>query len=533
MKSMPAKGVRMTVQTKRLRAIPAALAVAATVPLLAPIAADAAMGGANALTTALRPDLRSATVQSSNEVDDTTTVRVCFSKAIASLPQAAHFQMGNYRDDDPGDGLTAVSATRTSSNCADAVFPNVDAKQYTFVTVEGSQGTAPDSGISAVSSNGFGNIQDSTALIGSQTSNGTRGFGAGPDLVGVAVNNAAATIDYTFDQRVSAVSPLGADFAYNLPTGIPVSSLAGAANRSISSDGLTVRVKFPAGPTIQGAVRAYARAGSVAAKAGGAGSHLRSSARPGNGGFTDRPDLVAVTGAADGSYVDFQYDQVLTAVPGGAAAFDVGSSDAGTRSPVAVPTIVGGPGVGNTVRALITSGTTQHEYYVQASSSHGAVMGAGGLSTAGGLPMGGNSGAFATGFTVGTEALTVSFDNATDVAHVLFDQRWTTDDKTRFKLIDDQGSQIAAGAINVSGAGSPTAGKITADVTFPAGTLTGARSLLIQTGATNVAIGPYTNRVQVISPTAAAAAHKAKFRKAKTITRTQRAAIRRSLKRGH
>jgi hypothetical protein len=69
------------------------------------------MGGANALTTSLRPDLRSATVQSTNAVDDTTTVRVCFSKAIASLPQTARFHMGDYSGSTFGTGpITAVSA---------------------------------------------------------------------------------------------------------------------------------------------------------------------------------------------------------------------------------------------------------------------------------------------------------------------------------------------------------------------------------------------------------------------------------------
>ena len=57
--------------------------------LLTPAAANAAMGGANALTTTQRPDLRSATVQSTNTVDDTTTVRACFNKDIANNPQAA------------------------------------------------------------------------------------------------------------------------------------------------------------------------------------------------------------------------------------------------------------------------------------------------------------------------------------------------------------------------------------------------------------------------------------------------------------
>ncbi len=162
------------------------------------------MGGGNHLTTSLRPDLRSATVQSTNAVDDTTTVRVCFNKAIASLPQAALFEMGTYEDDDLGDSINAVSATRTSANCADAVFPNHEAEQYTYVTVLGSDGTTPNSGGSAVSTNGFGNIMDSTALIGSKNNSGTRGFTSEPDLVGVAFNNSGFFIDFTFDQQVGA-----------------------------------------------------------------------------------------------------------------------------------------------------------------------------------------------------------------------------------------------------------------------------------------------------------------------------------------
>ncbi len=235
--------------------------------LFVPAAANAALGGANALTTSLRPDLRSATVQSTNAVDDTTTVRACFSKAIASLPQAIHFHLRAYADDDgpPFDGITAVSATRSTSNCADAVFPNSDATQFTVLSVGGSDGTAPDSGGSAVSTNGFGNIQDSTALIGSKTNNGTRGFATGPDLVGITVNNAASTIDYTFDQRVAGIvagtGDLAGAFVYNTSDGTPVPSIAGAANRTISADGLTVRVNF--GAPIADAVRAYVTSGAV------------------------------------------------------------------------------------------------------------------------------------------------------------------------------------------------------------------------------------------------------------------------------
>jgi hypothetical protein len=123
----------MSVTPLRRAALPIALAILLGLPAVA----NAALGGGNALTTSLRPDLRSATVQSTNAVDDTTTVRVCFSKAIASLPQAALFHMGDYNSSgSAGQTLTATSATRSTANCADAVFPNSDATQYTYVTVD-------------------------------------------------------------------------------------------------------------------------------------------------------------------------------------------------------------------------------------------------------------------------------------------------------------------------------------------------------------------------------------------------------------
>jgi hypothetical protein len=518
----------MPVLTRRTRALPFVVVAGL---LLTPAAANAAMGGANALTTSLRPDLRSATVQSTNAVDDTTTVRACFNKAIASLPQAALFHIGTYQDDDPGDDINGVSATRSSANCADAVFPDAQATQFTYLTVDGSDGTAPDSGGSAVATNGFGNIRDSTALIGSKTNAGTRGFTTAPDLVGIAVNNAQAFIDYTFDEQVGAISTAANDFQYNLPTGVVVNSLAGAANRAISADGLTVRAFFPAA-TIAQAVRGIADNGAVDAKTGGDSNPLRSAARPGSGGFTDRPDLVAIIPSADGSTVDFQFDQVLTAQNGNGNFHIVDSfstDDTGTGA-----TIVGGVGVGNTVRVTFApSGPQENEFWTSGWVDAGGVTGAGGTSTAGGLPAGGNVGAFATGFTIAPEALTVSFDNATDVASVLFDQRWQLADENDFKLIDDQGSQISAAALNVTGTGSPTAGKITAQVTFPAGTLAGARSLLLQQNAVEVNtinFGPLGNRPQVISPTAPAAKTNKKFRSVKLV-RKNRAAVRRAVKR--
>ena len=506
----------MSSHSVRLRALPLAVLVALAVPA----SANAAMGGGNALTTSLRPDLRSATVQSTNAVDDTTTVRVCFSKAIASLPQSARFHMGTYNAPYVFAGsITATSATRSTSNCADAVFPNFDATQFTFVTVDGSQGTAPDGGTSAVSTNGFGNIEDSTALIGSKTNNGTRGFSTGPDLVGITVNNAAATIDYTFDQRVGGivggVGDLAGAFSYSLPNGTPVNSLPGAANRSISSDGLTVRVNFPAA-TIQNAVRGFVQFAALVAKSDGSSSGLnpgRSAARPGSAGFTDAPDLVSVTVNGGRDALLFQYDQVLTAV-GAQNLFHAGLAFSGSVSGNGAPTIVGGAGVGNTVSVPCTSDCNRiDEYIVSGWADAGAATGAALPSTFGGVAAGGNAGAFATGFTTAPEALSVTFDNATDIARVRMDQRWQAEDNTLVRLIDDQGSQIAAGAINITGGGSPTTCQCIAEITFPAGTLAGARSLLLRSTALFTTQASVGNVTQVISPTAPAAKTARKFRR--------------------
>ncbi len=148
-----------------------------------------------------------------------------------------------------------------------------------------------------------------------------------------------------------------------------------------------------------------------------------------------------------------------------------------------------------------------------------AATGAALPSTFGGVPTGGNAGAFATGFTTGSEALSVTFDNATDIARVRTDQRWQNANETLVKLIDDQGSQIAAGAISVTGGGSTTPCQCIAEITFPAGTLAGARSLLLQEGALNTTAANTTNVTQVISPTAPAAKSARKFRALRVVKR--------------
>jgi hypothetical protein len=76
------------------------------------------------------------------------------------------------------------------------------------------------------------------------------------------------------------------------------------------------------------------------------------------------------------------------------------------------------------------------------------------------------------------------------------DSRWQTTNPALVKLIDDQGSQIAAGAINVSGGGSPTPCQCIAEA-----------DALTSTAAS------VSNVNQVISPTAPAAKTARKFRR--------------------
>jgi hypothetical protein len=73
----------------------------------------------------------------------------------------------------------------------------------------------------------------------------------------------------------------------------------------------------------------------------------------------------------------------------------------------------------------------------------------------------------------------------------------------------------------VSGDGRPRGRQTHAEITFPAGTLAGARSLLLQQNAlrSTRSAGRSVTSPQVISPTAPAAKTAKKFRKARVLRR--------------
>jgi len=466
------------------------------VPLVAPVAANAAMGGAIPATTTLRPDLRSATVRAVNTTDVTTTVRLCFNKALASLPAAGSLRIGTYRQAT----VSADSATRASDNmnCADAVFSSadVDVTQHTHATAA--------AGAVAALNNGRENLGDSTALVqlagASATNNGTAGKSTAPDLTGITVANSTDTINFIFDQNVGASSANPARFHFNDQAG---TVFTGIASPVPVITGNVVSVRFAPG-VVATAVRGYVDAAAVQARTTGADANATdfSVARPGSSGLTNRPDLQSTSLSAGGTTVDFVFDETIGGVPA-AGSFFVDLAD-GTFRAATGAAIVNG----NTVRATFAGGDSQNEYFIGADVADsagifGLALPAARTNTAGGLPVGGNAGAFATGFTTGPEALRVAFDNSTGVASILLDQRFFTSNSTSFLLIDDSGTQLAAAPISVSGAGG-AAGQSTVRVSFTPAQLSGARSIGLNGGALTTFIGA-SNVVQQLSPTASAA----------------------------
>jgi len=188
----------------------------------------------------------------------------------------------------------------------------------------------------------------------------------------------------------------------------------------------------------------------------------------------------------------------------------------GTTVPVIGGTPTGILGGSTTVRAVFPNVNTHDEYLVKAAVTGSQTTPLGSLpvvcvvatfkgcgavesstplfnsNTAGSAPIGGNTGAFATGFSTAPDAFRVTFDTLTNTASVLFDQRVfnrTTDiarttvisDPANYKLLDANGNAIAS-ANSISGCPPSTAG-------YPCP---------LATGATNPA--PYTVYLGFASP---------------------------------
>ena len=136
----------------------------------------------------------------------------------------------------------------------------------------------------------------------------------------------------------------------------------------------------------------------------------------------------------------------------------------------------------------------QDEYIVWGDVTSGVVQtGAGNTNLDQGVPAGGNSGAFANGFTTGPDAFSTAFSPSTNTVNVVLDQRWFASTVANMRLLDDTGNQVAATATSAAIIGSNQApGAVLTTISFT-GDISGARSLWLAgpsfataTGAINV-----------------------------------------------
>ena len=159
--------------------------------------AQAALAGANPLTTTSRPDLRTVTLTG------TSTAQFCFDKTINQVPSQSSFSLGGYVSTNSLVSTNPTTIDTANNKCVDATFPvsigdTDDLSQFTYGQV------GESAALTQVGSGLVGNRADSTALSGSNTHNGTRGHTTAPDLTGVVVDNVNTgnTLDYIYDQNV-------------------------------------------------------------------------------------------------------------------------------------------------------------------------------------------------------------------------------------------------------------------------------------------------------------------------------------------
>jgi hypothetical protein len=264
---------------------------------------------------------------------------------------------------------------------------------------------------------------------------------------------------YSFDQPTRATSAGLTEgnglFAFYDPNGDP------HFGSPIAADTLgNVVVAFAAADPVSTAVRAFVPRGDPGTEGtpdqdGGVSENagdpqttnaLLSVVVPGTSGQTARPDLVsAALVPGPSNQIDFTFNQpVVPALTNtGCAAQEVAVA-AAARAPAPGSSTgacafsavasngrdVQGEGVTvispNTVRVTFP-GYLQNmqELIVAASAYAGAVLSINPTrtNTSGGVPVGDNAGAFATGFTTGPDAFSVTFDNATGSVNVQMDQR--------------------------------------------------------------------------------------------------------------
>jgi hypothetical protein len=507
------------------------------IPLVGASAAQAALAGANPLTTTNRPDLRTVTLTGSN------TAKFCFDQTVAQVPSQVAFSLGGYDADNTLVSTNPTAVDPTNNKCVNATFPvsigdTGDLTQFTY-------GQVGESAVLAQVGSGFvGNRSDSTTLSGSNTHNGTTGHTTSADLTGVVVDNVNTgnTLDYIYDQNVQISTIVAASFVAYYQDGMQLGAVTG-----VVAGGNVVKVTFatPLSDPIHGpTVIAATKAGAVKSQtADHTASTTDSASVAGTAGATTTlPDLSAGQLSNDGTFIDYTFDKPLGVFPAAAQThFEFWESQGnGPFAPICVQSQTSFSGAayldaGGVAHACAANAqlpnnvvrgqfqplpNLQHvsEYAVKAAVNPGAVQTTALAGNAyGEVPIGGNQGAFAAGFTTGPDAFRVTFDAATNTATVLFDQRVFATTPASFVLLDANGTPLPGGTGQQAGPAATiatTPGSYLITVSFTGASVADAKALEIKgplatpvglaAAFTSTGNSPF-NIQQIVSPTGAAA----------------------------
>jgi hypothetical protein len=413
-------------------------------PLIVAGVAQASIAGATPSTTVGRPDIRSATISSA------TSVEVCYDKTLETTSSTNDdFFLVGYRSDNTSDDSTSAAVDPTNTNCLIVNWAAAgigDPTQYTALEADGG----------AVKANGTNlpNLADSVTLTGSLTHAGTTGVTTAPDLVGIdtptgsdIVNN---KLTYVFDKTVGATINTD-DFFYVDGAGNICYGNGSSDTSDIGSTTVTVTFSTTCSGENPGAVTDAVRGGVLQGAVDSASDSSSLSVNQSvvlpsapNGGATERPDLVsAALNSSNHDEITFTFDKDVVV--------DEGSDFVAELSDGTSLDSTNAVGTGGTTVTATFSGdlSDESEYGVIGWAYEGAVEAADNVSisgenTPGSAPIGGNAGAFASGFTTGPDVFGVAINASTGVVTVDLDQRIDDVDTGDIELLDNTGAVVAA-----------------------------------------------------------------------------------------
>ncbi|WP_354699192.1 hypothetical protein DSM112329_04901 [Paraconexibacter sp. AEG42_29] len=407
----------------------AAVSVVALASLATAGSAQAALGGGKVPALTDRPNLVSVTPSA-------TAITFTYDRTIGCPGgcDATEFNVGGYDVDDTVQGQSAT----VSGNSVRVVFAggNPDTDQLTFGLVE-------DNAVNTQGSLGATNLSDSVRVTGAEGESGTRGHTTGPDLVSaVATGGGSNFITLTFDQDISD-DPNDFDGTQVLITKADGTQVGGI-DATVSIDDNTADVEFLNTDPVTGAKLVTVSTGTAESDDFGTPSPTLS-VQVGTQNQDSQAPILKSAELAGADTVLYTFDKAIGAATPGQ--FFAVVSDT-TRVAGLSATVVGD---GKQVQVQFDF-DQYTEYLVSAHVNAGAATAQADNtpSVLAGVPIGGNAGAKATGFTDAPDAVQATYSGANVV--VTLDSRIDVNPvfitPANFQLLADDGTIIG---------GTPTA----------------------------------------------------------------------------